>query len=271
MTEPAQTSDVFTDEALLDRVGAGADAGADPVAGLLGALATIGEEPIGPRRSPVLAPVPAARRHRLGGRRSMAAAALVAVALSGAGVAAALTLPDLGSPAPAHSRTTRTAKPGAPPIPQQAGRPGRPPVRPSTAPSTPSSGAVTGLPPTGTLRPSGSPASPPSVSASSVVPKPTRTPTQTRSGASEQPRSTQPVLIGPTPLPGAGLPGLVPAPVSATGTPAPSGSPKAPSAALAAPSASDLSRTGVSGIRPGTATEAEREGTSEGPSAGQGH
>ncbi|WP_034722630.1 hypothetical protein, partial [Intrasporangium chromatireducens] len=102
MTGPAALNDVLADEALLDRLGARADTGSDPVAGVLASLAALSEAPIGPARS-----ARSTRRRRPSRtRRSVAAAGLLAVALSGAGVAAAMTLPDLAGPTPTQVRAS---------------------------------------------------------------------------------------------------------------------------------------------------------------------
>ena len=83
MIEPTPLSDLVADELLLDRLAARADCGYDPLASVLGALATHADTPLG--RGPV----------RRGGRhRLFMTFAVLAVGASGAGVAAAVTLPD---------------------------------------------------------------------------------------------------------------------------------------------------------------------------------
>lgn len=143
MTDPAPLNDVLADEALLDRLGARADirsdGASDPVVGVLSSLAALSEAPIGATSA-------RSARHRRPSRtrRSVAAAGLLAVALSGAGVAAAMTLPDLAGPTPTPVRASRSAKAPKPAVPQQAGRvgskkptPTRTPVSGTTRSTTP--------------------------------------------------------------------------------------------------------------------------------------
>lgn len=156
MTDPAPLSDVLADEALLDRLGAradtGSDATSDPVAGVLASLAALSEAPIGPTRSAQ----PARHRRPSRTRRSVAVAGLLAVALSGAGVAAAMTLPDLAGPTPTPVPASRSAKPPKPAVPQQAGRLGS---KQSTPTRTPGSGTTRSTTPsvTSTVPPSAIP------------------------------------------------------------------------------------------------------------------
>lgn len=152
MNDPAPLSDVRADEALLDRLGARTDAEAtEPVAGLLAALGVLADEPVGPQGSTRAT----SHRRTFRSRRSVAAAGLLAVALSGAGVAAAMTLPDLGAPAPAPVRTSRSAKPVKPIVPQQLGRVGASPSKSPTTPATSRTGAATDPPSAGLPQPRG--------------------------------------------------------------------------------------------------------------------
>lgn len=87
MSDPARLGDLFADDALLDRLATRGDVGDEPLALVLGSLASFVDEPIGPHRV-------VARRRGWRGRR-VALAGLMAVVMSGAGIAAALTLPDV--------------------------------------------------------------------------------------------------------------------------------------------------------------------------------
>ncbi|MGO4600994.1 hypothetical protein [Terrabacter sp. 2YAF2] len=88
MNDPSPLSDLIADDLLLDRLAARVDAGSDPLAGLLGALAAQADMPL---------PLSTGRR-RIGNKhRYLGAFAALAVAASGAGVAAAVTVPAHGS------------------------------------------------------------------------------------------------------------------------------------------------------------------------------
>lgn len=87
MTEPTPMSEVFEDELLLDLIAARADVGSEPVAEILGSLAAWSDQPIGPTHRTRHVVVP--RRWRP--RRAVATLGLLAIGLSGAGVAAAMT------------------------------------------------------------------------------------------------------------------------------------------------------------------------------------
>lgn len=88
MNDPSPLSDLIADDLLLDRLAARVDAGSDPLAGLLGALAAQADTPLPLRTG----------RRRIGNRhRYLGAFAALAVAASGAGVAAAVTVPSHGS------------------------------------------------------------------------------------------------------------------------------------------------------------------------------
>ncbi|EWT00045.1 hypothetical protein N865_18380 [Intrasporangium oryzae NRRL B-24470] len=87
MNEPTPLSDLVADDLLLDALGRRVDCGHDPLASVLGALAVHADSPLGggtPRR---------------GGsrRRIFTTFAVLAVGATGAGVAAAVTLPHLGA------------------------------------------------------------------------------------------------------------------------------------------------------------------------------
>ena len=81
-------SDLIADDLLLDRLGRRGEAGPEPVAGLLLALAAHADSPL---------PARTGRRRIANKHRYLGAFAALAVAASGAGVAAAVTLPDGGS------------------------------------------------------------------------------------------------------------------------------------------------------------------------------
>src|SRR6478735_8277788 len=87
MSDLSPMSDLIADDLLLDRLAGRVDAGSDPVAGLLGALAAHADTPL-PSRS--------GRRRIANKHRYLGAFAALAVAASGAGVAAAVTLPSNG-------------------------------------------------------------------------------------------------------------------------------------------------------------------------------
>ena len=87
MTDLSPMSDLVADDLLLNRLGGRMDAGPEPVAALLGALAAHADTPLPGRTA----------RRRSGNRhRYIGAFAALAVAASGAGVAAAVSLPDRG-------------------------------------------------------------------------------------------------------------------------------------------------------------------------------
>ncbi|MEO7448357.1 MAG: hypothetical protein ABI336_08800 [Humibacillus sp.] len=97
MSDPTPLQDLIADDRLLDRLGARLDAGNDPLALMLAAVATKADRPL---------PVPP-RRRRVRGRRLVSALALLTVGVSGAGVAAAVTLPVYGPGAAEHARVQR--------------------------------------------------------------------------------------------------------------------------------------------------------------------
>ena len=102
-------SDLLADDLLLDRIAARADAGTEPVAGLLAALAAHADTPL---------PARTGRRRIANKHRYLGAFAVLAVAASGAGVAAAVTLPHEGSlladRARIEQRMEQSARSGAP-------------------------------------------------------------------------------------------------------------------------------------------------------------
>jgi hypothetical protein len=103
------TSDLLADDLLLDRIAGRADAGAEPVSVLLAALAAHADTPL---------PARTGRRRIANKHRYLGAFAALAVAASGAGVAAAVTLPDGGSlladRARIEQRMEQSARSGAP-------------------------------------------------------------------------------------------------------------------------------------------------------------
>ncbi|WP_374968361.1 hypothetical protein [Terrabacter sp. BE26] len=99
LTPMRDMSDLAADDLLLDRLGARGEAGSEPVAGLLAALAAHADRPLPAR--------PARRRRKAHRHRYLGAFAAVAIAASGAGVAAAVTLPHHG---PGSEERARTAK-----------------------------------------------------------------------------------------------------------------------------------------------------------------
>ncbi|GAA5022389.1 hypothetical protein GCM10023258_12610 [Terrabacter aeriphilus] len=116
MSDPTPMSDLVADDLLLDRLAGRFDAGAEPVAQLLSALAGHADAPL-PGRSP---------RRRIGRRhhRYLGAFAALAVGASGAGVAAAVGLPDAVLDRVEHSPVGRPHEPserGARPGPDAAG------------------------------------------------------------------------------------------------------------------------------------------------------
>ena len=96
MNDPSPLSDLIADDLLLDRLAARVDAGSDRLAGLLGALAAQADTPLPLRTG----------RRRIGNKhRYLGAFAALAVAASGAGVAAAVTVPAHGSSQPDRALT----------------------------------------------------------------------------------------------------------------------------------------------------------------------
>jgi len=96
VNDPSPLSDLIADDLLLDRLAARVDAGSDRLAGLLGALAAQADTPLPLRTG----------RRRIGNKhRYLGAFAALAVAASGAGVAAAVTVPAHGSSQPDRALT----------------------------------------------------------------------------------------------------------------------------------------------------------------------
>jgi hypothetical protein len=91
-------SDLIADDLLLDRLGGRTDPGSEPIAALLGALATQADTPLPSRTG---------RRRIANKHRYLGAFAALAIAASGAGVAAAVSLPDAG---PSQSDRARIAQ-----------------------------------------------------------------------------------------------------------------------------------------------------------------
>ena len=87
MNDLSPMSDLIADDLLLDRLAGRVDAGSEPVAALLGALAAHADTPLPSRTG---------RRRIANKHRYLGAFAALAVAASGAGVAAAVTLPANG-------------------------------------------------------------------------------------------------------------------------------------------------------------------------------
>src|SRR6478609_3147810 len=98
MNDLSPMSDLIADDLLLDRLAGRVDAGSDRVAGLLGALAAQADTPL-PSRS--------GRRRIANKHRYLGAFAALAVAASGAGVAAAVTLPTNGPSQADRARIVR--------------------------------------------------------------------------------------------------------------------------------------------------------------------
>ncbi len=95
MTDLFSTSDLAADDLLLDRIGARGDAGGESVAVLLGALAAHADTPLSAHTG----------RRKVGRKhRYIGAFAAIAIAASGAGVAAAVTLPQRGLSAADRAR-----------------------------------------------------------------------------------------------------------------------------------------------------------------------
>lgn len=87
MNDLSPMSDLIADDLFLDRLAGRVDAGSEPLAGLLGALATQADTPLPSRTG---------RRRIANKHRYLGAFAALAVAASGAGVAAAVNLPSNG-------------------------------------------------------------------------------------------------------------------------------------------------------------------------------
>ncbi len=96
MTRPTPLSQIVADDLLIDRVAGREPAGDDPIASLLAALAEHADRPLGR--------APTGRRFRR--HRVLSALAALTVGASGAGVAAAATVPD-GTPSAAPALVTR--------------------------------------------------------------------------------------------------------------------------------------------------------------------
>ncbi|WP_256793706.1 hypothetical protein [Terrabacter sp. Ter38] len=87
MNELSPMSDLIADDLMLDRLAGRVDAGSEPVSALLGALAAHADTPL---------PARTGRRRIANKHRYLGAFAALAIAASGAGVAAAVTLPTNG-------------------------------------------------------------------------------------------------------------------------------------------------------------------------------
>lgn len=87
MNDLSPLSDLVADDLFLDRLARRTDAGSEPLAGLLGALATYADTPL---------PARTGRRRMAKKHRYLGAFAALAIAASGAGVAAAVSLPEAG-------------------------------------------------------------------------------------------------------------------------------------------------------------------------------
>lgn len=87
MSDLTPMSELIADDLFLDRLAGRVDAGSEPLAGLLGALAAQADTPL---------PSQTGRRRIANKHRYFGAFAALAVAASGAGVAAAVTLPSNG-------------------------------------------------------------------------------------------------------------------------------------------------------------------------------
>ena len=97
MNDPTPLDDLIADDLLLDRLAGRQSAGDEPVAALLRAVAAHADRPLTGR----------ARRRRPHGRRLFAAFAVITVGASGAGVAAAVTLPNYLPGAAERARVER--------------------------------------------------------------------------------------------------------------------------------------------------------------------
>lgn len=98
MNDLSPLSDLIADDLLLDRLGGRADHGSEPIAGLLSALAVHADTPLPSRTG---------RRRIANKHRYLGAFAALAIAASGAGVAAAVSLPEAGQ---SHSDRARIAQ-----------------------------------------------------------------------------------------------------------------------------------------------------------------
>ena len=98
MNDLSPMSDLIADDLFLDRLAGRVDAGSEPLAGLLGALAAQADTPLPSRTS---------RRRIANKHRYFGAFAALAVAASGAGVAAAVTLPSNGPSQAERARIIR--------------------------------------------------------------------------------------------------------------------------------------------------------------------
>src|SRR6476659_10766164 len=107
MSNLTPMSDLAADDLLLDRLGARLDGGADPVADLLGALARQADGPL---------PARTARRRTTRNHRYLGVFMAIAVGASGAGVAAAVSLPHS---APARVERAHVIQPGEAPRPSR--------------------------------------------------------------------------------------------------------------------------------------------------------
>ena len=97
MSDPTPIDDLIADDLLLDRLSARLPAGDEPVAALLCAVAAHADRPLTARM----------RRRHAHSRRVFAAFAVLAVGASGAGVAAAVTLPQYVPGAAERARIER--------------------------------------------------------------------------------------------------------------------------------------------------------------------
>ncbi len=97
MSDPIPLDDLIEDDLLLDRLAGRRPSGDEPVAVLLSAVAAHADRPLTGR----------ARRRRPHGRRLFAAFAIITVGASGAGVAAAVTLPNYLPGAAERARVER--------------------------------------------------------------------------------------------------------------------------------------------------------------------
>ena len=116
MTRPTYLSQIVADDLLIDRVAGRQPAGDDPIASLLAALADHADRPLGR--------APTGRRFRR--HRVLSALAALTIGASGAGVAAAATVPA-GTPSAAPAAVTRApdrpaSDPGAELVRDAAGR-----------------------------------------------------------------------------------------------------------------------------------------------------
>lgn len=143
MSDPDQLGDLFADDALLDRLAAREGAGDDPVALLLGSLASYVDQPIGQHRPVGRHRALVSTRRPSRGQR-IAVAGVMAVVMSGAGFAAALSIPDGPDRSTVPQQQVRVGGSGATGTPRPVGPTGR--VAPTTFgrdPSQPAPGAGT--------------------------------------------------------------------------------------------------------------------------------